>query len=154
MEDREQSLLLRITTIARTVRNRFDRRARTIGVTRAQWRMIATIHLAAGSTQREIAELLEVREITAGRHIDKLCEQGWAERRVDLADRRVHRVYLTPQAAPLLVELSKLGEAEKAQALDGFSSDEVAVFEAFLSRMAVNLESPMGFSDPIGDSEE
>jgi DNA-binding MarR family transcriptional regulator len=136
------SLVLRVSIVARLLRINFDERARSIGVTRAQWRTIATVRFAPGSTQREIAEMLEVREVTAGRHIDRLCEQGWAERRPDASDRRVHRVYLTPAATPLLETLDALGEAEQADALAGFSGEEIAQFESFLARMSDNLGSP------------
>lgn len=142
MERDARSLVLRISIIARLLRIRFDERARSIGVTRAQWRTIATVRFAPGATQREIAEMLEVREVTAGRHVDRLCEQGWAERRPDAADRRVNRVYLTPAATPLLETLDTLGADEQIAALAGFSGEEITQFESFLARMSDNLGSP------------
>jgi len=142
VERNARSLVLRVSIVARLMRINFDERARSSGVTRAQWRTIATVRFAPGSTQREIAEMLEVREVTAGRHIDRLCEQGWAERRPDASDRRVNRVYLTPSATPLLETLDALGEAEQTAALAGFSGEEIAQFESFLARMSDNLGSP------------
>lgn len=149
-----RSLVLRVSIIARLLRIRFDERARSIGVTRAQWRTIATIRFAPGATQREIAEMLEVSEVTAGRHIDRLCEQGWAERRPDATDRRVHRVYLTLAATPLLDTLDALGEAEQVSALAGFDADEIARFELFLARMSDNLGSPGAIIRVESDEDE
>jgi MarR family transcriptional regulator, transcriptional regulator for hemolysin len=153
VERNARSLVLRISIVARLMRISFDERARSVGVTRAQWRTIATVRFAPGSTQREIAEMLEVREVTAGRHIDRLCEQGWAERRPDASDRRVHRIYLTPSATPLLEQLDALGEAEQVAALAGFDDDEIALFESFLARMSDNLGSP-GFGCLVESEDE
>ncbi|MET0249360.1 MAG: MarR family transcriptional regulator [Sphingobium sp.] len=130
---------MRITTIARLFRTRFDRRAREIGLTRAQWRTIYWVKLRPGATQHEIATLLEVGDVTAGRSIDRLAEAGWVERRSDPRDRRVYRIYLTENATPVLNRLSALGDDEERIAFAGFSQEEMAQLEPMLIRIADNL---------------
>lgn len=137
----EQSLGLRITTIARLFRTRFDRRAREIGLTRAQWRTISWAKHKPGATQHQIATLLEVGDVTAGRSIDRLSEAGWVERRPDPNDRRVYRIYLTEDATPVLDRLSALGEDEERIAFSGFSQEEMATLDAMLIRISTNLSA-------------
>ena len=47
-----------------------------LGVTRSQWTLIAVVARRPGLTQRVIAESLEIKEASAGRLIDKLCQDG------------------------------------------------------------------------------
>jgi DNA-binding MarR family transcriptional regulator len=80
---------------ARLLRRAFDERARTMGVTRPQWRVLALLKRFDGSTQVTIADMLEVEPITLGRMIDRLQDAGLVERRADPKDRRAWR----PKAA-------------------------------------------------------
>jgi DNA-binding MarR family transcriptional regulator len=51
--------------------------------------------------------------------IDRLCDNGWIERRSDDSDRRVNRLYLRKAARPLLGKLSGLRSELTATALQG-----------------------------------
>ncbi|ALH79912.1 hypothetical protein AN936_05900 [Sphingopyxis macrogoltabida] len=133
------TLGMRIMKLSRLLRLRFDRRAAGAGLTSAQWRTIACVRRFPGATQREIAGLLEVGEVTVGRSIDRLAEAGWLERRADPADRRAYRIHLTGAIDPLLAELAAIGAAEDADALAGFSATEIAALDVMLERIAANL---------------
>lgn len=148
----DQSTTVKLSIIARLLRIRFDHRARSIGITRAQWRTIAAVRRAEGATQRRIAAMLEVGDVTAGRLIDRLCEEGWIERRPDPSDRRAHRIYLTPAATPVLQRLGELGAEEEAQALSGLSPEEIALFASILDRVAANIAAPCLAVD-VGETE-
>src|SRR3546814_15325274 len=72
------------------------------GVSRAKWGLIAAVSRSPGATQRAIAAMLQVTEVTAGRMVDRLCEDGLLERRENTQARRGYCVYLTPAASPML----------------------------------------------------
>jgi DNA-binding MarR family transcriptional regulator len=72
-----------------------------------------------GMKQTELAEQLEMQPITLTRLIDKLCDNGWIERRGDETDRRVNRLYLKKAARPLLGKLAGLRSDITATALEG-----------------------------------
>ena len=74
--DLKRSIGLRLTVLARLLRNRFDREVSSLHVTRAQWTMIAAVARSPGASQRSIAEALEMSEASAGRLIDRLCAEG------------------------------------------------------------------------------
>jgi len=135
----ERTVGVQVTLLARIFRTRFDQRARTVGLTRPQWRTIAAIRFAEGSTQREISEILEVEPVTVARIVDRLEAAQIIERRPDPEDRRAKRLYLTPAATPLLKSLARLGAQEEAQALTGFSPEEVATLQALLGRLIANV---------------
>lgn len=92
--------------IARRSRYWFDARARSRGLTRAQWRMLLYLDRADGPTQSEVADMLDVERITLCRMVDRLADGGLVERRADPSDRRVWRLYLTQKAMPLVEELT------------------------------------------------
>jgi len=65
-----------------------------------------------------------MQPITLTRLIDRLCDNGWIERRSDETDRRVNRLYLRKAARPLLGKLSGLRSELTATALEGISPSE------------------------------
>lgn len=130
---------LKLTVIARLIRKQFDHSTSSIGITRAQWTTISVVAGVPGTTQRGIAARLEVGEVTAGRLIDKLCDEGLLERRADPADRRSHLIYLKQPANAVLEKLTELGKAQEKRAFEGLSAGELATLDALLDRISNNL---------------
>ena len=120
------------------MRKRFDRRARTLGLTRAQWRVMALLSRHQGINQTALADRLEIEPITLGRHIDRLQENGWVERRPDPDDRRVWRIFLTDKAEPVLEELEKIAIWNRDGAMADFSETERERFIDDLIRIKAN----------------
>lgn len=138
------SLGFLLNDTARLLRRRYDERARTIGVTRAQWRALTAVSRNEGINQVALAELLEVEAITACRMIDRLEDAGLVERRRAPADRRAWNIYLAPKALPLLEQLRELGEDVTDGAFEGFSEGERVQLATALNRLRANLlETPM-----------
>jgi MarR family transcriptional regulator for hemolysin len=117
----------------------FDQRVERGGLTRAKWTLIAAVARNPGVTQRTIAEALEVREITAGRLIDRLCDEGYLKRRENPNDRRAYCVYLTPAAQPLLDKLDEIAKAREAEIFAGFEADDLEKLDRLLDAIARNL---------------
>ena len=90
------------------LRKRFDRLARSFGMTKAQWRVTAALRRDEGINQTGIADIMDIEPITLGRHIDRLQAAGWIKRRSDPGDWRVWRIYLTDKVQPTLVEIEKI----------------------------------------------
>lgn len=128
-----------ISRVARQLRTRFDQHAKDLKLTRAQWRTIACVRRAPGATQRQLADMLEVGEATAGRSVDRLAEAGWVERRADPADRRSYRVYPTDALLPIVDRLAAIGAEEENVALAGFAAEERKAFRAMLERISDNI---------------
>jgi MarR family transcriptional regulator for hemolysin len=133
-----------LTVVARQLRVSFDQSAEDSGLTRAQWTLIATVARNPGATQRTIAEALEVREITAGRLIDRLCDEGYLKRRENPNDRRAYCVYLTPAAQPLLDKLDELARIHEAKIFEGLSAEDLEKLNALLDSISGNLSAFRG----------
>jgi len=110
--------------IALRVRVRFDARARKLGATRAQWRVLLALRRHDGCTQSQLADILDVERITLCRMIDRLAEAGMVVRRADPADRRVWRLHLLPKAEPLVIELSTLAHEFELDLLKPLSPEQ------------------------------
>ena len=133
-----RQITIRLTILARTLRNAFDRKVGDIGVTRSQWTMIAAIARNPGASQRTIAEILEISEASAGRLIDQLCAEGLLERREREDDRRARAVCVTGAAAPLLEQLGEIASQGEARVFAGFSEADLAQLRDYLERMYDN----------------
>ncbi|HUN47726.1 MAG TPA: MarR family transcriptional regulator [Stellaceae bacterium] len=110
--------------IARLLRKRYDQRARTLGLSRAQWQVLAHLHRHEGIHQQGLAEVLEIEGVTLGRLVQKLEEAGWVERRSDPNDRRARRLYTTAKVTPVLERMWALGETTREEALAGLDDSE------------------------------
>jgi MarR family transcriptional regulator, transcriptional regulator for hemolysin len=125
--------------VARLLRKRFDQRARTLGLTRAQWQVLAHLSRNEGIHQTGLADILEVENITLGRLVDRLEEAGWVERRLSPADRRVRLLYLTDKARPICAQMRALGKETRLEALTGLSPDQQAELFNMLRHVRANL---------------
>jgi MarR family transcriptional regulator for hemolysin len=103
--------------------------------------LIAAVARNPGVTQRTIAEALEVREITAGRLIDRLCDEGYLKRRENPNDRRAYSVYLTPAAQPLMERLDEIAKSREAEIFAEFQVDDLEKLDALLDVIARNLSA-------------
>ena len=130
-----------IADVARLLRTAFDRRVRTLGITRAQWLVLTRLHRHPGASQSELADMMEVERASAGRMIDRLEANGWVERRAQNGDRRVKRVYLTPEAERVHRRIWRVAEATVSDALVDLSAREGAQLRALLGRVKKNLIS-------------
>ncbi|MGY4574559.1 MarR family transcriptional regulator [Bradyrhizobium pachyrhizi] len=117
----DTDFLFTLGEVFRLIRVYADKEAARYGITRAQWAVLSKVERQEGLKQTELAELLEVQPITLTRLIDKLCDNGWIERRSDENDRRVNRLYLKKAARPLLGKLAGLRSELTATALEGIS---------------------------------
>jgi DNA-binding MarR family transcriptional regulator len=124
---------------ARLLRRDFDRRARAIGLTRAQWSVLAHLSRNEGINQAGLADILDIEPITLGRLLDKLQDTGWVERRPHATDRRVYTLYLTPKVRPVIEQIRALAAETKAVALAGISAEEQDRVVEILARIRANL---------------
>ena len=137
--DPESSLGFLLNDVSRLLRRNFNRRVQTLGLTQAQWRVLAQLSRNEGINQAGLADLLEVRPITLARLIDRLEKAGWVERRNNPDDRRACRLYLTDRAVPLIKNMQEMGAKTIAEALVGFSPSAEAEFIENLSAIKRNL---------------
>jgi MarR family transcriptional regulator, transcriptional regulator for hemolysin len=128
------NFLFALGELHRLVRAYADKQAARFGMTRAQWAVLAKVERYEGLKQSELADMMDMQPITLTRLIDKLCDNGWIERRSDDSDRRVNRLYLRKAARPLLAKLAELRSELTATALHGINPADA-------QRLLMQLES-------------
>ncbi len=134
-----RSLGFLLGDVSRLIRMRFDARAEELGLTRAQWRVLAQLRRREGINQSALAELLEIEPITLVRHIDRLVAKGLVERRPDPKDRRAWKLYLKEEVQPVLDQLRQLSEQTRNDALAGIPPEQRDQLIDNLLTMKVNL---------------
>jgi DNA-binding MarR family transcriptional regulator len=137
----DMNFLFTLAELNRLLRAYADKEAALFGITRAQWAVLARVERSEGMKQTELAELMEMQPISLTRLIDKLCEQGWIERRGDVADRRVNRLYLRKPGRQLLGKLSGLRSELTATALDGIHPADAHRLLAQLEQIKENVRN-------------
>ena len=141
MPNTEEYIGVVISDVARLLRTEFDRRVRRLGITRGQWLVLTRPHRRPGASHSELAEMMEVEKATAGRMIDRLVANGWVEQRAQPGDRRVKRVYLTPEAERVHKRIWRVAEDTVETALADLSARESKQLFALLQRVKETLVS-------------
>src|ERR1700740_1468106 len=106
--DLENDLLILLYDVARQMRTYADQVAQAHGLTRAQMVILARLEKQPDVSQNELAAFAEVAPMTIARLIDRLEELGLVKRCVDPDDRRIWRLRLTADAAPIVREIKGL----------------------------------------------
>src|SRR5215470_14644642 len=130
----EREFAFRLNDVARMLKTYADQQVRQLGMTRAQWAVLARLEVCEGLKQSELAEMLDIQPITLTRLVDRMCDNGLIERRSDPDDRRAKRLYLTPAARPVLDGLARIGKDMMATVLEGI---EPAARERLLAQLLV-----------------
>ena len=133
---------------ARLLRKRFDQKARHLGLTRAQWQVLAHAARNEGLHQGALAEILELEPITLVRLVDRLEAAGLLERRAHPTDRRLKLLHLTDKARPVLEEMRLLGAATREEALAGLRQADRERLTAALLAIRANLSREPADAEP------
>lgn len=125
--DLKRQLVAQLVESSRLLRNYIDHRAKTRGITRAQWIVLFRLREQEGLSQVDLADVLELQPISLVRLLDRLVEHGWLERRPDPRDRRANRLYLTAGGRKLVDELDSLRDAISTDVLRDIPDDAIDV---------------------------
>lgn len=130
-----------IHDVTRLLRREFDRQARDLGLTRAQWSVLAHLQRQQGVQQIELAQRMDIKPITLARHLDNLEKHGWLRREDDPDDRRAKRLFLTDKAAPMIRSLKSVGRQVRKKALAGIPEQDLDQFMELLFTIRRNLSN-------------
>jgi DNA-binding MarR family transcriptional regulator len=138
-ESLDRALGFVLHDVARLLRKRFDQKARGLGLTRAQWSVLAHLSRHQGINQNALAEILEVEPITLARQIDRLEKSGLVERRAVPGDRRMRIPLLTARALPIIEQMRALGLETRNEAMSGLSQESRDMLIDMLLAIKANL---------------
>ena len=135
---------LLVHDVSRLLRRRIDHQAQAIGLTSAQWRVLAAVsraemHGQEPLHQATLAEMMDMEPITLSRQVDRMEAAALIERRPDPADRRIKHLYLTEAARPLVEKFRSVAISCYDNVLEGISDDEIGQVVGILTRIRANL---------------
>jgi DNA-binding MarR family transcriptional regulator len=140
--DFERSFGFVLNDISRLARREFDRRVRTLGLTRAQWMFLYHLARRPGSSQSELAESLQMVRISVSRQAERLERAGWIERSDHLEDARAYHLHLTRKAERIVDRLAAVAAELRDDYLRGLPAarreslvDDLLQVKANLVRM-------------------
>jgi DNA-binding MarR family transcriptional regulator len=146
-----------LTESARLLRKLIDRRLQPLGLTRAQWSILAILSKQEGLSQSDISARLEIEKSTAGRLIDQVEKSGWIERRRVPGDRRAWGIHLTERARQLLAQVETQILRSRTEMLHGLSAEQQEQLSEILQTVKSSLAAALELdrSEPqVPDPEE
>ncbi len=138
-EDLSRNFGFILNDVARLMRTTFDRRVKSLGLTRSQWWVLNHLFRNDGVTQSELADILEVKKATLGRLLDRMEQKGWIRREGHAGDRRAKRVFLTDEVEPAIKTMRAAAAEVRRDALSGLSSAQQDQFVDALLAIKGNL---------------
>jgi DNA-binding MarR family transcriptional regulator len=107
-----------IHDVSRLRRVAVDRALKPLGITRAQWWVLAFLSRRDGMTQTALAADLDLTKVAVGGLLDRMEHAGFVERRADENDGRARRVYLTRAGAKMITAIRQNVEAVELDILN------------------------------------
>jgi DNA-binding MarR family transcriptional regulator len=117
-----------------------ERRIAPHGVTRGQWYFLRVLWTKDGLSQRELSTRVGMMEPTTVIALRSMEKAGLIRRVRSTEDRRVTHVRLTAKAKRMRDGLLQLARGINAQANEGISPDDIAVFRRVITRMTAKLD--------------
>jgi DNA-binding MarR family transcriptional regulator len=128
--------------------------------TRLQAFLLTLIADADGASVGDLVDHLEIAPATMSQMVSHLEERGWVERRLDPADRRRHRVHLTPAGRQAMDEVRQRRRQRLTVILSRLTAEERGQLMTLAERLAVIIRDAAddaAFKSPsetVGDGSD
>jgi MarR family transcriptional regulator, transcriptional regulator for hemolysin len=153
----EESFLLglriafHIHDVSRMRRSAYDQIMKPLGITRAQWWVLAHLSRHDGMMQTQLADVLDVGKASIGTLLERLEVGGFIERRADATDKRARRVFMLRAARQLMKKLTTAEAKFNDRILQGLSRLER---EQFLRMLSLIKKAISEFHVPPSGADE
>ncbi len=121
--------------------DRFEQRARSLGLTLPQCKVLVYLANHEGMSQAQLGQLTDLEPMTLVRTVDSLESHGCLERRNDPADRRARRLFLLPKGKPVVDEVWRLVDVTYREAFAGIPRKQADLVIESLEKIQNNLAS-------------
>lgn len=127
-----------------------ERRTCDLGIHHSQHRMLMTLARRQEDTpsQKELAERLGISAAAVTATLKKLEKEGYITRSATDEDNRKNEIRITDKGISKLLEGRAIFESADRTMFEGFTSEEMAAFIAYMERMNRNLDAAGVPADP------
>jgi DNA-binding MarR family transcriptional regulator len=143
-----------IHDVSRLRRVAVDRALKPLGITRAQWWVLAFLSRRDGMTQTALAADLDLTKVAIGGLLDRMEVAGFVERRADQNDGRARRVYLTRAGAKLVTAIRESVETIELEILGRVPDEALAQATETLRMLKETLLDILGADAVESESAE
>src|ERR1700733_4072320 len=130
---------LHLASAARIVRRAFDETLAEAGGSLPMWLVLLNLKIRRPANQRELAELVGVKEATLTHHLNAMDAEGLITRRRDTTNRRIHVVELTDVGEETFLRLRATASSFDQRLQAGITEKEVAALAGLLDRLVQNV---------------
>jgi len=141
MNESQNELLTSVFMLVRSIRSRFDARASSLNMTYARAQALTHIAANEGLSQTELASLLDIRTPTMNRTLDHLEAAQLIERRTSKEDKRLRRLFLTPDAHRQAKQVVGFTHETRKEAYRGIPQEELEQAFATVRKIQANLDA-------------
>jgi len=140
-----------IHDVSRLRRVAVDRALKPLGITRAQWWVMAFLSRRDGMTQTALAADLDLTKVAIGGLLDRMESAGFIERRADKLDGRARRVYLTRAGAKTVGAIRLSVETVELEILNRVSDPQLEQAAETLRTLKETLLAMLGSEAEEGE---
>lgn len=115
-----------------------------LGLYRGQPSVLQALWEQEGLMHTDLARRLRVQPATITKMLQRMEKAGFLERRPDLEDQRVSRVYLTEAGRAVRADVQRVWRQLDEEAFAGFTPDERALLRRFFLNIRENLMGVTG----------
>jgi DNA-binding MarR family transcriptional regulator len=135
-----KGILREIGMIARALDSISNIEFKEYDLTKGQYLYLVRICENPGIIQEKLAEMIKVDRTTASRSIRKLEMNGFIEKRDDLQNQKINRLFPTDKGKNVYPFIKRENDYSNMVALAGFSEKEVETIFTLLQRVRKNIE--------------
>jgi DNA-binding MarR family transcriptional regulator len=143
-----------IHDVSRLRRVAVDRALKPLGITRAQWWVLAFLSRRDGMTQTALAADLDLTKVAIGGLLDRMEAAGFIVRRADKNDGRARRVCLTRAGAKLVNAIRESVETVEMEILGRVSDEALAQAADTLRTLKETLLEMLGGEAVEGEGSD
>ncbi|MDD2503954.1 MAG: MarR family transcriptional regulator, partial [Clostridia bacterium] len=109
------------------------------GVYQAQHRLLMRISCNPYSSQKELAEIMEVSTATVAVSLKKLEKAGYVRKIMDKEDNRLNQVVITKEGKKIIEHSRRIFQSTEKRVFEGFIEEEKNTLFNLMERLHTNL---------------
>jgi DNA-binding MarR family transcriptional regulator len=134
-----ESLDFLLAQICRLKHARVHTLMEALGLYRGQPKVLRALWEQEGLTHTELAKRVHVQPATITKMLQRMEKSGFVQRKADLEDHRVSRVYLTQAGRAVQSDVQQVWRKLEQEAFAGFTMEERVLLRRFFLQIRENL---------------
>ena len=141
MKQLDNKILREIGTLSRSIHSICDIKFKELKLQKGQYIYLTRICENPGINFIDLTMLLKIDKTSTTKAIQKLETEGYIERKTDINDKRVIRLYPTEKGLESYADIIDEENKNIAICLKDFSEDEKNIVTELIIKMSKNIES-------------